>query len=115
MKSIFAFALVAGIMTGVTIATTVAAEANPRYKGRVNNRQSRQQLRINQGIGNDSLTKRETGRLQQQQQHINNMEQRMRASGNGLTAKEHFALEQAQDRASKNIYKQKHDNQERGD
>lgn len=82
-------------------------------KGRINNRQCRQQGRIYQGVSNGALTRRETGRLARQQRQLAMREQRMRSSGNGLTASERYRLERQQDNLSQNIYSQKHDGQNR--
>lgn len=81
-------------------------------QGRVNNRQNRQQERINRGIKTGELTAREVNNLQRQQQRIDRMEDRYRDSGKGLTWRERYRLEQRQDRASRNIYRQKHDRQD---
>lgn len=69
-------------------------------------RQVRQGARIHQGVKSGELTRGEANRARSQQRHINRMENRMEA--NGMTPKEAIRLEQAQDRASMNIYKMKH-------
>jgi hypothetical protein len=83
------------------------AEAN-----RANKRQSNQKSRIHQGVKSGELTKREAHKLRKQQRGIERQEERANADGE-VTAKEAAKLEQRQDRASKAIYKQKHDAQER--
>lgn len=85
------------------LAAAIPAEA------RVNRRQDRQQHRIANGINNGSLTARETAGLAKQQASIRKYERRSRADGNGLSARERARSEQHQDRASINIYRQKHD------
>lgn len=87
--------------------TAVSAEA------RVNQRQDRQQQRIAGGVGNGSLTARETLRLERQQGRIAAYEARSRADGNGYSWRERYRTERLQDRASRNIYRQKHDRQGR--
>lgn len=86
---------------------------NSRYHT-VNKRQRNQQNRIYNGINSGTLNRREAYRLEQQQYRINRLEQRFRKSGNGLSWRERYILDNRQDRASRNIYGQKHDAQKRG-
>jgi hypothetical protein len=86
-----------------TLTAALPAEA------RINQRQDRQQHRIVKGIHNSSLTVRETAGLAKQQASIRNYERRSRADGNGLSLVERARIEHRQDRASRNIYRQKHD------
>jgi hypothetical protein len=86
-----------------TLSAAMPAEA------RINQRQDRQQHRIAGGINNGSLTVRETAGLAKQQASIRKYERRSRADGNGLSLVERARIEHRQDRASKNIYRQKHD------
>src|SRR6185436_3063865 len=111
MKSVFTLGMLSLLLSGVGVFVCAdeASANNPRVHHRVNHRQLRQQGRIGQGACQGSLTKKETARLQVQQQKMAAREQRMRASGNGLTAKEHYKIEQQQDALSQNIYQQKHD------
>jgi hypothetical protein len=92
---------------GIAVLAAVPAEA------RINQRQNHQQQRIHQGVKHGGLTAHETYRLERQQAHIAGYEARSRADGGGLSAKERVRLEHMQDRASKNIYHQKHDRQGR--
>lgn len=76
----------------------------------IDQRQANQEQRIDQGIASGQLTQREAGRLEQQQQHINTMENKAKSDG-VVTKKERARLHAAQDKASKKIYRQKHDRQ----
>ena len=100
-------------MTNSKITLTIAAlctlSAAMPAEARVNQRQDRQQHRIANGVHNDSLTARETAGLAKQQASIRKYERRSRADGSGLTPAERARIEQRQDRASRNIYRQKHD------
>lgn len=78
----------------------------------VNNRQQNQQKRIVRGVKSGELTYRETYKLGREQYQIRRMEDRFRDSGDGLSWKERFKLEREIDQASRNIYKQKHDEQD---
>ncbi len=101
----FSFAAV----TAAIVALAVAVPADAR----INQRQNHQQHRIAKGIHNDSLTARETVRLERQQVRIARFEARSRADGGGLSGVERARIEARQDRASANIYRQKHDRQGR--
>jgi len=79
---------------------------------RVDNRQERQETRIEQGAASGELTRRETVRMEQQQRHINRLERRTEADGQ-VTGREALRVESAQDRASQRISRAKHDRQER--
>jgi hypothetical protein len=100
-------------MTNSKIALTLAAlctlTAALPAEARVNQRQDRQQHRIVKGVHNGSLTVRETAGLAKQQASIRQYERRSRADGNGLSLVERARIEHRQDRASRNIYRQKHD------
>jgi hypothetical protein len=75
----------------------------------VNAREQNQQNRIANGIKSGELTPKEAGKLERQQQHINNQEKRDMAKHNGhLTKAEQAKLNREQNRASRNIYAKKH-------
>ena len=88
-------------------AGTVFAQTNdPGIQQRMEN----QQRRIEQGVESGALTPRETGRLEAEQARIKQTEERMKADGN-LTSQERQRLNQMQDKASSDIYREKHDRQ----
>jgi hypothetical protein len=76
----------------------------------IDQRQANQEQRIDQEIANGQLTQREAEKLNKQQQHIDTMENKAKSDG-VMTKKERGRIHAAQDRASKNIYRQKHDRQ----
>ena len=82
------------------------------FAGRVKNRQVKQQKRIHQGIRSGELTKGEVIRLEKQQKHIQKSKRRAWSDGK-LTPKERIRLEHKQDRASRRIYKAKHNENDR--
>lgn len=90
------------LMTG-----TAYAEADPP---RIDQRQANQERRIDEGITSGQLNQREAAKLDKQQDHIDNMENKAKSDG-VVTKKERARLHAAQDRASKNIARQKHDRQ----
>ncbi len=75
----------------------------------IDQRQANQEQRIDQGIASGQLTQREAGRLEQQQR-IDTMENKAKSDG-VVTNKERTRIHAAQDKASKKIYRQKHDRQ----
>ena len=95
----------------LSLATTALAR-DGQGRDRNERREARQEARIQHGQRNGELTKREARRLKKQQHHIDRAQEKAEADG-VVTDKEKMRLEKMQDRASKNIYKQKHDGQER--
>ncbi len=78
---------------------------------RINKRQANQQTRISKGVANGNVTAREANLLQRQQGRIATYEARSRTDGPGLTRAERARLNKMQNRASKNIRRQRHDRQ----
>jgi hypothetical protein len=70
-------------------------------------RELKQENRIQQGINSGELTPREAGRLDAQQARIQQREALMKSEGK-LTARERRRLTMEQNRASRNIYRKKH-------
>jgi hypothetical protein len=82
-------------------------------QGRINERQRNQQARIRQGIRNGELTRREASRIQSQQARIRVRETYARRSGGEFTARERYRIQRQLNRSNRNIYRQKHDRQDR--
>jgi hypothetical protein len=77
--------------------------------GQVGQRRENQQDRIAQGIKSGQLTAGETAKLENQQQGINREVRGMRqANGGKLTQADKRAVNQQQNKASRNIYNKKH-------
>jgi hypothetical protein len=77
--------------------------------GEIGQRRENQQDRIAQGIKSGQLTPGETAKLENQQQGINREISGMRqANGGKLTKADKAAVNQQQNKASKNIYDKKH-------
>jgi hypothetical protein len=79
----------------------------------INQRQDNQRARIRQGVRSGELTRREAGRLQARQARIRVNEAYARRSGGEFTARERARIQRQQDRSSRQIYRQKHDRQDR--
>ena len=93
-----------------------ATSASAQTQGRkpwhnINQRQRNQDKRVYQGIRNGELTPREAARIDRQGDRIDRQEARFRKSGGRLSYRERYKLERELNRESRNIYKQKHDNQ----
>jgi hypothetical protein len=93
-------------LTGVFSGSAFAQAATPR----IDQRQQNQDKRIDNGVANGSLTANEAARLDKQQDRIEAMEDKAKADGK-VTKNERARLTKAQNKASRNIYRQKHDRQ----
>jgi len=81
-------------------------------EGRIQRREERQQKRIAQGVASGQLTPKETARLENKEAKINRQVRRDRKqNGGNLTNKEKAKINREQNRASRDIYRQKHDAQ----
>lgn len=112
MKSFQLIAAAVLTLAGAAASAQTAASAAGANTPRIDHRQARQEQRIDQGIASGELTQREAKRLEHQQAAINQAEDKAKADGS-VTAKERKRLTHAQNHASRNIYRQKHDRQDR--
>jgi len=96
------------VLGGVLLAAGVAY--GQAETPRIDQRQANQEQRIDQGIASGQLTQHEANKLEKQQQHIDTMENKAKSDG-VVSKNERARLHAAQDRASKNIFRQKHDRQ----
>ena len=96
----------------VAVIIPAAGLAQGRRNG-VNERQHNQQQRIRQGVRSGELTGVEAARLQRQQAQIRLNEARARQSGGEFTPRERARIQRQLNRSSGNIYRQKHDRQDR--
>jgi hypothetical protein len=78
----------------------------------VNARQANQRQRIRQGVQSGELTRRETRRVIETQRDVRQLERAYKSDGT-LTRRERRDLHREQNQASRQIYRQKHDRQER--
>jgi hypothetical protein len=75
----------------------------------IDRRERRQSRRIRSGVRSGSLTRRETARLAAQQARIRAHERHARADG-VVTRRERASIQRQENRASRNIYRKKHNN-----
>ncbi len=106
MKKIMTITLVAGALSLIAAGVAFASTNDPR----IQQRELNQDKRIDQGVASGQLTPKEAGRVEAQQAKIKQDEARMKADGK-LTKKERAKLTREQNRASRTIYRQKHDQQ----
>ena len=97
------------------VASWSFAQANNAQSGdkkkpeTIEQRKQNQQDRVANGVKSGQLTAGETKRVEQRQANINQNERQMRAADSGkLTAADRSKLDREQDRASKQIYDDKH-------
>ena len=88
------------LMTGMAYAETETPV--------IDQRQTNQEQRIDQGVANGQLNKREVNRLNKQQKHINKMEGRAKSDG-VVTKKERARINKTQNLASRHLAREKHD------
>jgi type II secretory pathway pseudopilin PulG len=101
--------MVAAVIMGSLLYGGIPALAQSTNDPGIQAREQRQQQRIQQGIQSGQLTRGEANRLEAQQGRIQATDDRMQANGN-LTGKERAKLTRMQNRASRNIYRKKHNN-----
>lgn len=97
---------------GLGLVVMIFVIADDAVAGRIGQRQARQQDRICQGVRSGELTRGETVRLERQQARIRQEKRCMKSDGN-LTPAERLRLERMQDKASRDIYRLKHNDWER--
>lgn len=99
---------VCSVVTGVLVLMGVGiASAGPIHDPLIQQREFRQERRIDHGVATGRLTPWEARALQREQAHIRNTEARMKADGH-LTARERARLHHQQNVASRDIWRLKH-------
>jgi hypothetical protein len=78
-----------------------------------NGRERLQRVRIEQGVGDGSLTRGEARRLGREQVRIERAERRFRADDGHLGPRERAQLDRRLDRASHHIHRARHNERER--
>src|SRR5262249_22756834 len=93
------------VVCAIILPASLFAGTNP-----IDRRKHQEQRRIRQGIRSGELTAQEVRKLEREQTRIRRTEARDRADGN-LSPKERVKLDRMLNHASRDIYRQKHDNQ----
>ena len=105
--------VMAAAMIATLIPMTGLAHGNKdRRPESINERQREQEARIRQGIRSGELTRREARRLEAEQLRIRAIEARARRDG-VITPFERARIQRELDQASRNIYREKNDRQDR--
>ena len=110
MKIQTLIAAVALTLGGAVFAQAPAAPAGPTATPKIDQRQVNQQNRIDQGVASGQLTGREAVRLERREGKIAVHKAQAKADG-VVTPAERRRLRREENRASKAIYRQKHDRQ----
>ena len=101
------------ILAGALLSSTMIPGAMAAVRRPINAREHHEQVRIRQGVKSGELTRRETLRLEKEQARIRVNERFARKSGGEFNAAERARIQKELNRASRDIYKQKHDKQDR--
>ncbi len=104
--------LTLSLLTAALLLPSVRAEDTNAETDKVDERQDNQKDRIHQGVKSGELTKHEAQKLREQQKHVRKAERRAEADGT-VSGKEAQRLGRMQNRASQQIYRQKHDRKKR--
>lgn len=97
-------------ISSLALARTPAASHDSTATPRIDQRQAHQQQRIANGVASGQLTAHEAARLERREAHIHKTEVAAKADG-AVTPAERRHLLRQENRASRAIYRQKHDAQ----
>jgi hypothetical protein len=103
---------IVSILLSVTFILGLGLSAMAQKTPVVDNRQKRQQRRINHGVKTGTLTRKEAAKLEAGQAKTEAMEAKAKSDGK-VTVKERAKLQSRENKTSRRIYRQKHDNQNR--
>lgn len=100
--------LIAASLAALPAASALAQSTTYHQRHSVNDRDSRQQARIN-GVADGQITPRGAAAADAHQSHLNAEQSKMRAADNGhLTAQDRHTIARQQDRTSQRIYNRNH-------
>ena len=108
MKSTITLAMMVALSLTALAANAEAGTRDPR----VNARQHNQRDRIQQGVRSGELTRHEARNVAEDQRDIRQLERAYKSDGT-LTGAERVDLRHEQNQASREIYREKHDGQDR--
>jgi hypothetical protein len=112
-KTLFRFVFAAVMIAGILPMTGLAQGNRCRRNDNINRREYYQRDRIRDGIRSGELTRGEANRLINQQRRIESYERRSRLDDGRLDYRERQRLDQMLDRSGRDIYREKHDRQDR--
>jgi hypothetical protein len=114
VKKIFSI-LIAISISIVFAVVSLAQTTNPgpgKKTPGIKQRQKNQQKRIGQGVGSGELTAKETIRLEKEQKEIQQEKKEAKSDGT-VTKEERKDIHQDQNKASRHIYRAKHNRRDR--
>jgi hypothetical protein len=112
-KTLFRFFIASVMIAGILPLTGLAQGRGCRRNDNINRREYYQRDRIRDGIRSRELTRGEAYRLVNQQRRIEAYERRSRLDDGRLDWRERRRLDQMLDRSRRDIYREKHDRQDR--
>lgn len=101
------YGLLAFVLSMGVAKATDLPKTEQQAEQRIDDRESKQQERIDAGVKSGAISSEEAARLQKQQARIESVEAKADADGK-LTKQEAKRIEKMQDRASKRIHRKKH-------
>ncbi len=102
-----------GCLILASLLVCAAIGAPSASAGKLTDRRERQLDRIDQGVQNGSLRRGEEHRLRHEQGKIRRTARRMRADDGKLGRRERSRLNRMQDRASRHIFRAKHNRRDK--
>jgi ATP-dependent protease HslVU (ClpYQ) ATPase subunit len=107
----FKTAVAGAALAFASLAGFAQTATDPAATPGVDQRQARQERRIDQGVASGELTQREARRLGREQNIVDKAENKAKADGT-VTVAERKRLHRMQNRSSRDISRQKHDAQQ---
>jgi hypothetical protein len=92
--------------------SSLSAQAAEATRKPIDAREHHQQVRIREGVRSGDLTRREATRLESQQARVRVAERFAKRDGT-ITPEERQRIQRGLKQSSRQIYRQKHDNQDR--
>jgi hypothetical protein len=112
-RNLFRFFIAAVMIAGVLPIIGLAQGYRCRRNDNINRREYSQRNRIRDGIRSGELTRGEAYRLINEQRRIESYERRSRLDDGRLDWQERRRRDQMLDRSNRDIYREKHDRQDR--
>ena len=106
-KSLRLFFAAMVIIGGLSV-VSFAQEGDKHRPRNINERQDRQKNRIKDGIQDGELTRREAGRLIHEQREVNQLERRLRNTGEEFTRIERARVQRQLNQSNRHIRRAKH-------
>ena len=106
------FSILIAISISIVFAVVSLAQTSGPGKKTIKHRQKNQQKRIGQGVRSGELTLKETIKLEKEQKEIQEDKKEAKSDGT-VTKEERKEIHQDQNKASRHIYRAKHNRKDR--